>query len=64
MEPLHLHGLALGWRPAPVVDLPVILKLAFELLAFVLDLVEEIWLVVLLPDSHLFADIAQESELL
>ena len=64
MEPLHLHGLALGWRPAPVVDLPVVLELAFEFLAFVLDLVEEVWFVVLLPDSHLFANVAQESVLL
>lgn len=64
MEPLHCHGLSICRRPPHIVDCPVISELALQLLGVVLDLVEEFWLVMLLPDSHLLPDVAQETELL
>lgn len=64
VQPLQFHALAFGWRPVMVVDLPVILVLALQFLPLVLEFVEEVRFMMLLPDPHLLVDVAVEPELL
>ena len=59
MEPFNGDGLTLCWGPAPVVHLPVIFELALQLLPVELEFIEQVRLVVLLPDPDLLAYIAQ-----
>ena len=64
LQPFQLQALPLGWRPVTVVDAPVIFVLAYQFLRLVLELVEEVWFMVLLPHPHLLPDVTEASELL
>ena len=62
MEPLDGDRLSFGGRPSPVVDFPVILVLADQLLPLVLDLVVDLWLEMEEGELHLLAKVSRSAE--
>ena len=63
MQPFDCDTLPFRRRPGPVGDLPVVSVLAFQFLPVILECVEQVRLVMFLPDLDLLADVPQETEL-